>query len=39
MRRIADLQNEVTNLKSEVKELSSTLAGKDFEIRTMQNRV
>lgn len=39
MKRITELQNEITNLKGEVKELSSKLAGKDFEIKTMQDRV
>lgn len=39
MKRISELTNDITSLKSEVKDLTHTLAGKDFEIRSMQDRV
>ncbi len=39
MKRISELTNEITTLKGEVKDLTHTLAGKDFEIRSMQDRV
>ncbi len=39
MKRITDLTTDLTTLKSELKDLTHTLAGKDFEIRSMQDRV
>ncbi len=39
MKRITDLTTDLTTLKSDLKDLSHTLAGKDFEIRSMQDRV
>ena len=39
MRKITELQNEITILKTRVGELEGVLSSKDYEIQTMQNRV